>query len=108
MPKRFTGVYVTLPLSGRPEGGGGIYVGNTYDRRAYSFHSMETFFAIFPQYGKFFAIFSTLWKKFRRVFHAMENFLHTVENRLKTLVFSLLRAVGSGLLSGARRAPCEP
>ena len=41
---------------------------------------METFFVIFPHYGKLFstlwkkrAIFSTLWKNFEGFFHAMEN-----------------------------------
>ena len=52
------------------------------------FHAMETFCASFPRYGKLFstvwktlgvwrgagADFSTLWKLFVRVFHAMENF----------------------------------
>jgi len=33
---------------------------------------------------------------------------HAMENRLKTPVFSRFRAVGPGLLSGSRRAPCEP
>jgi hypothetical protein len=35
---------------------------------------MENYFASFPQHGKLLAIFSTLWKIFRRVFHAMENY----------------------------------
>jgi hypothetical protein len=35
---------------------------------------MENFWAIFPQHGKLFADFSTLWKTFCRFFHAMENF----------------------------------
>ena len=107
------------PPFGTSGGGGGAFVGITYNRQAQSF----------PHYGKLFAEFSTVWKLFLRFFHSMENFLrffprygkifgefstlwktffHTVENRLKTPVFSLLRAVGSGLLSGARRAPCEP
>ncbi|HPR69718.1 MAG TPA: hypothetical protein PLJ99_10560, partial [Kiritimatiellia bacterium] len=58
-------------------GGGGAFVGNTYNRQAHSF----------SRHGKLFS--------------------HTMENRLKTFVFSLLKAVGSGLLSGARRTPCE-
>jgi len=40
---------------------------------------MENFFAIFPRYGKYFstlwkkrAEFSTVWKIFLRIFHAME------------------------------------
>ena len=53
---------------------------------------------IFPRYGNFLREFSTLWK----------TFFHSVENRLKMLVFSRLLAVISGLLSGARRAPCQP
>ena len=73
--KRFTGEKAAPPLAGHPEGGGGIVVGNAYDRRAHSF----------PHYGKLFEEFSTVWKIFQR-----------------------FRAVGSGLLSGARRAPCEP
>jgi len=55
---------------------------------------MENFWRFFPRYGKLFEDFSTVWK----------TFFHTVENGLKTPVFSLFRAVGSGLLSGARRA----
>ncbi len=38
------------------------------------FHSMENFFAVFPQYGKLFRVFSTVWKTFSRFFHSMENF----------------------------------
>ena len=99
--------------------GGGAFVGISYNRQAHTF----------PRHGKLFAEFSTLWKLFSRFFHSMENFLrffprygknygefstlwktffHTVENGLNTPVFSLFWAVGSGLLSGARRAPCEP
>ena len=117
--KRFTGEKAAPPFSGHPEGGGGIVVGITYHRRAHSF----------PHYGKLFEEFSTVWRIFQRIFHSMENFLrffprygknfgefstlwktyfHTVENGLKKPVFSLFRAVGPGLLSGARRAPCEP
>jgi hypothetical protein len=33
---------------------------------------METFCAIFPCYGRFFADFSTVWKNISRFFHAME------------------------------------
>jgi hypothetical protein len=33
---------------------------------------MENFFAFFPQYGKLFRDFSTVWKTFSRFFHAME------------------------------------
>ena len=52
--------------------GGGAFVGNTYDRRAHGFHTMENFSPIFPQHGKYFRDFSTLWKIFGRFFHAME------------------------------------
>jgi len=34
---------------------------------------MEKISANFPQYGKNFRGFSTLWKKFLRFFHSMEN-----------------------------------
>ena len=34
------------------------------------FHTMEKFSRIFPQYGKYFRDFSTLWKNF---FHSVEN-----------------------------------
>ncbi len=37
------------------------------------FHSMENFFRFFPQYGKLFRFFSTVWKTFSRFFHSMEN-----------------------------------
>jgi hypothetical protein len=35
---------------------------------------MENFSPDFPRYGKFFPGFSTLWKNFFRIFHAMEKF----------------------------------
>jgi len=70
---------------------------------------METFFAIFPQYGKLSRSFSTVWKTFLKFFHAaMENFFRTDENGLKKPVFRGFGAVGLGLWSGARGAPCEP
>jgi hypothetical protein len=38
----------------------------------------------------------------------MENFIRMGENGLKMPVFKGFLAVGSGLWSGARGAPCEP
>jgi len=34
---------------------------------------MEKISATFPQVGKFFTVFSTLWKNFWQFFHSMEN-----------------------------------
>ena len=55
----------------------------------------------FPQYGKLFRDFSTVWKIFPRVFHSMEN-------TWKRPGLWAFLAVIRGLLSGARGAPCEP
>jgi hypothetical protein len=57
---------------------------------------MENILAIFPQYGKLLAIFSTLWKTFLKFFHTMENFIRTGENGMKVPVFSGFRAVFGG------------
>ena len=69
---------------------------------------MENFWRFFPRYGKLFEEFSTVWKTFMKFSHAMENFIRMGENGLKKPVFRGVRAVGSGLWSGARGAPCEP
>ena len=72
----------------------------------------------FPHYGKHFRDFSTQWKNFGRFFHTMEKvfgiFPHNGKN-VSTLwktrfygCFQGLLAALSGLLSGARGAPCEP
>jgi hypothetical protein len=58
---------------------------------------MEKVSAIFPHNGKSFRDFSTQWKKC----------FHSVENSVLGL-FSGFSAALSGLLSGARGAPCEP
>ncbi len=64
------------------------------------------------------AEFSTQWKIFRRIFHAMEKLLpffphngKNVSTLWKTRILGCFRwfsAALSGLLSGARGAPCEP
>ena len=79
------------------------------------FHTMEKFSRNFPQYGKYFLDFSTLWKIFGRFFHAMEKlfavFPHNGKNSStlwKTLILGCFRGFGGcspGLLSGARGAP---
>ena len=71
---RFIGEMAAPPLSGQPEGGGGLEVGITYHRRAHSFHTMENFVSNFPRHGNFLRNFSTVWKTFCDFFHAMEKF----------------------------------
>ena len=66
---------------------------------------METFFAIFPRYGKFFEDFSTVWKTFSKFFHAMENFIRMGDNRLKKPVFSGFMGCWIGAVERSTRRP---
>ena len=86
------------------------------------FHSMENFFEVFPQYGKLYPhgrIAECRAQADRRranarsiadrlAIRASEVLRTERQNGLKKPVFSGFRAVGSGLWSGARGAPCEP
>ena len=62
------------PPTGTPGGGGGAFVGNTYGSGAHGF----------PHYGKLFTEFSTVWKIFSRVFHAMEKLFTNFPRNGKT------------------------
>jgi hypothetical protein len=79
------------------------------------FHAMEQYFPhcgktwpFFPHNGKTFSDFSTQWKNFCRFFHTMEKMFPQCGKLGYRAVFGGFRAVLSGLLSGARGAPCEP
>ena len=93
--KAFCGQRGRFVTYGHPRGGGGAFVGNTYDRRAHGF----------PQYGKYFGDFSTLWKIIGRFFHAMERMFPQCGKLGFRSVFGGFRAVRSGLLERSARRP---
>ena len=87
------------PPYGQPGGGGGAFVGNTYERRTHGF----------PHYGRVFTDFSTVWKIFSRFFHAMENIWPIFPRNGKTFrefstqwknIFHSVENSGLGLFSG--------
>jgi hypothetical protein len=76
---------------------------------------MEKLFGIFPHNGKNVstlwkkeAYFPTQWKNFSPFFHTMERICPHCGKLGFRAVFRGFQAACSGLLSGARGAPCEP